>query len=261
MDNDTTKKKRVLITGAAGTVGSAIRKHLKDRYELKLLFNRTIPEDLSPTDVVVSGDIVDFEAMREATEGVDAIVHLALLNRRRSGTRAELARHTIDGDIKSCYNIYEAARMNGVDTVVFASTNHVTGLNEQDGIVSRPDLPVRPDGIYGAGKAFGEALGRYYADRLGVRVLCLRIANFNGKDDPGRYYPEGGSRWLSPRDCAQLVWRCIEMRDVTFGIFYGVSLGGETKWDLTNAREILGYEPVDNGADPKWQSQYEEEKS
>ena len=64
MDNDSTKKKRVLITGAAGTVGSAIRKHLKDRYELKLLFNRTIPEDLSPTDVVVSGDIVDFEAMR-----------------------------------------------------------------------------------------------------------------------------------------------------------------------------------------------------
>ncbi len=253
-------KKRILITGAAGTVGNAIRPHLVDRYDLKLLCNRTIPEDVSPTEVVVTGDIGDFEAMVEAADGVDAIVHLALANRRRSGTRAELARGTIDTDIRSCYNIYEAARINGVDAVVFASTNHVTGLNEQDNIVSRPELPVRPDGIYGAGKAFGEALGRYYADRLGVRVLCLRIANFNGKDEPGRRYPKGGSRWLSPKDCAQLVWRCVETEDVKFGIFYGVSQGGEDKWDLTNAKELLGYEPVDNGAAPEWQGRYEEEK-
>lgn len=254
------ERKRLLVTGAAGIVGTAIRKHLKDRYDFKLLCNRTIPEDVSPSDVVVSGDIADFEVMTEAAQGVDGIVHLGLANRRTAGTRAELARGTIDVDIRSCYNIYEAARINGVEVVVFASTNHVTGLNEQDGIVSRPDLPVRPDGIYGAGKAFGEALGRYYADRMGVRVLCLRIANFNGKDEPGRFYPKGGSRWLSPRDCAQLVWRSIETTDVKFGVFYGVSLGGEEKWDLTNAREQLGYDPVDNGADDKWQAQYREDK-
>ena len=81
---------------------------------------------------------------------------------------------------------------------MYASTNHVTGLNEQDGLLSKPYEPVRPDSIYGAGKAFGEALGRYYADRHDIRVHCLRIANFNGKDEPGRFYKKGKSRWLSP---------------------------------------------------------------
>ena len=110
-------------------------------------------------------------------------------------------------------------------TVVYASTNHVTGMNEKEGIRSEPDKPVRPDGIYGAGKAFGEALGRFYADQYGIRVFCLRIANFNGLDEPGRDYEPGQSRWFSPRDIAQMTWRCIEAEDLKFEIFYGVSSG------------------------------------
>lgn len=252
------EKKRILITGAAGKIGTALRKHLRDRYDFKLMFHRTIPDDLDPSDVIVAGNISDFETVVEAAEGVDAIVHLAIFNRSGNMTRAEVARLTFDVDMKSCYNVYEAARVQGVKTVVFASTNHVTGLNEQDGIVSRPELPVRPDGIYGAGKAFGEALGRYYADRQGVRVHCLRIANFNGLDEPGRHYGEGHSRWLSPRDCAQLVWRCIEAEDIPFGIFYGISKNGEAKWDLSNSKETLGYEPEDDGASAEWQNKYKE---
>jgi len=129
-------------------------------------------------------------------------------------------------------------------------------MNEKEGIRSQPDLPIRPDGIYGAGKAFGEALGRYYADAHGIRVLCLRIANFNGQDGPGRLYEAGQSRWLSPRDLGQLTWRCIETDSVRFGIFYGVSKGGEEKWDLTNAKEVLGYDPVDDGSAPEWRAKY-----
>jgi nitroreductase len=113
----------------------------------------------------VLGDVADFEAMLEATAGVDAIVHLALARIRRGMTEAERAQQTIDTDIRGVYNVYEAARINRVPVVIFASTNHVTGLNEQDKIVSRPEEPVRPDSIYGAGKAFGEALGRLYAEK------------------------------------------------------------------------------------------------
>jgi uronate dehydrogenase len=144
--------------------------------------------------------------------------------------------------------MFEAARINGVPTVVYASTNHVTGMNEKEGIRSHPHMPVRPDSIYGAGKAFGEALGRYYADCHGLHVFCLRLANFNGRDEPGRHYQPGQSRWLSPTDLAQLTWRCIEAEGLNWGIFYGVSRGAEHKWDLANARQLLGYEPQDDGS-------------
>ena len=249
------RRQKLFITGAAGVVGTALRKHLRDRYDYRLLFHATVPE-VDPGDEVVLGDVADFEAMREATAGVDAIAHLALARVSRHMTQAARARNTIDVDMRGVYNVYEAARLNRVRTVVFASTNHVTGLNEQEGLVSTPEAPVRPDSIYGAGKAFGEALGRLYADRHGVRVFCLRIANFNGKDEPGRFYEPGLSRWLSPRDLAQLVWRCIEAEHLQWGIFYGVSGGGEQKWDLANARELLGYQPADDGSLERWRARY-----
>ena len=253
--DETPAKKRVLITGAAGVVGSALRRHLGDRYAYRLLFHASVPE-VAPGDEVVVGDVADFETVLEASAGVDAVVHLALARVMRHMTRAQRARNTIDVDVRGVYNVYEAARLNRVPCVVFASTNHVTGLYEQDGEVARPESPLRPDSIYGAGKAFGEALGRLYADRHGVRVYCLRIANFNGKDEPSRRYEPGLSRWLSPRDLAQLVWRCIESPHVPFGIFYGVSGGGERKWDLTNAREVLGYAPEDDGSLPQLRARY-----
>jgi uronate dehydrogenase len=255
-DSATTKKK-VLITGAAGVVGAALRRHLGDRYAYRLLFHATVPE-VATGDEVVVGDVADFESVLEATTGVDAVVHLALARVERHMTAARRARNTIDVDVRGVYHVYEAARLNRVPAVVFASTNHVTGLYEQDGLVAHPDSPVRPDSIYGAGKAFGEALGRLYADRHGVRVYCLRIANFNGRDEPGRRYEPGRSRWLSPRDLAQLVWRCIEAERVPFGIFYGISGGAEQKWDLANAREVLGYAPEDDGSLPHWRDRYPE---
>ncbi|MBT3603731.1 MAG: NAD(P)-dependent oxidoreductase, partial [Candidatus Latescibacteria bacterium] len=130
-------------------------------------------------------------------------------------------------------------------------------MNEKKGIKSHPDEPVRPDSIYGAGKAFGEALGRLYVDQHNMRVFCLRIANFNGKDEPGRFFDKGQSRWFSPRDIAQMTWRCIEAQELDWGIFYGVSQNGEEKWDLSNAYELLGYAPEDDGAAEVHQQKYE----
>jgi uronate dehydrogenase len=250
------KRKKLLITGAAGRVGTALRTHLPDRYDLRLLLHSTIPEDLGPGDEVVVSDVTNYAAMIEATEGVDAIVHLALARNRRGAPRAHRAELTFDVDMKGVYCILEAARVNRVATVVCASTNHVTGMNEKEGICSHPDMPIRPDSIYGAGKAFMEALGRYYVDCHGLRVFCIRIANCNGRDEPGRYYEPGYSRWLSPRDLAQLTWRCIEAEGLRWGIFYGVSGGAERKWDLSNARELLGYAPQDDGSAAVYRERY-----
>jgi uronate dehydrogenase len=245
------QRKKLFVTGASSTVGTALCPLLRDRYDLRRLYYANMPEDVPEGDEVVVSDIASYPAMLEATAGVDVIVHLALARRNRSGHRllvADQARQTFDIDMKGTYHLYEAARINGISTFIYASTNHVTGINEKKGLISHPDEPVRPDSIYGAGKAFGEALGRYYVDVHGLRVFCLRIANFNGRDNPGRAYEPGHSRWLSPRDLAQLTWRCIEAEGLNWGIFYGVSGGAEKKWDLTNARELLGYEPEDDGS-------------
>ncbi len=250
------ERKKLLITGAAGRLGTSLRKHLQDRYDFRLLCHSRVPEDMRPNDELVISDISNFEAMVEACDGVDAIAHLAIFNRWRGMTNAQLAQLTFDVDMKGTYNIYEAARINKVKTVVFASTNHVTGMNERDGICSRPEEPVRPDSIYGAGKAFGEALGRFYVDQYSMRVFCLRIANFNGKDEPGRFYESGKSRWFSPKDISQMTWRCIEAEHLNWGIFYGISKGGELKWDLSNAKELLGFEPEDDGSTEEFQKMY-----
>ncbi len=244
-------KKQILLTGAAGSLGTCIRSRLRARYDFRLLLHSTVPDDVRPDDQVVFGSVADHTAMVDAASGVDAIVHLAI-RRWRGMTAEDVAKATLEIDNPGVYNILEAARTNEVPAVVFASTNHVTGLYEKEGLVSTPESPVRPDGVYGAGKAFGEALGRFYAERCGVRVVCLRVANFNGDDTPGLQYEPGYSRWLSPRDLAQLLWRSIEAEHVEFGIFYGVSGGSEKKWDLSNAREMLGYIPQDDGSLPEY---------
>ena len=213
-------------------------------------------------------------AIRDLTERVDAVEHDSrslgtatvddqasdVMDLRLQVARlsAERSRVTVDENIPGDFNIFEAARINSVPTIVYASTNHVSGRYESDGVLSRADAPIRPDGVYGAGKAFGEALGRFYSEGHGIRVLCLRIANCPGAEheEPGKLYEPGFSRWLSNRDAAQLVWRCIETEEVKFGIFYGVSLGGEKKFDLSNAREILGYEPEDDGSLAEYRDQY-----
>ncbi len=250
-------RKKILITGAAGKVGTALRRHLADRYDLRLLVHSRVPDDVRPGDEVIFADVTSYAAMVEIMAGVDVVVHLALGGELRGNTQAEVTERTFEVDMKGSYNVFEAARVNGVSTVIFSSTNHVTGINEQQGIVSSPDQPVRPDSIYGVGKAFVEALGRFYVDVHGMRVFCLRIANFNGReDDPGRYYEPGYSRWLSPRDLAQLVIGCIETESLNWGIFYGVSKGAERKWDLGNARELLGYEPQDEGSAEGYRQRY-----
>jgi NAD+ dependent glucose-6-phosphate dehydrogenase len=97
-------------------------------------------------------------------------------------------------------------------------------------------------------KAFGEALGRFYHDAHGMSVYCLRIANFPNTDQVNGHYEPGMNRWLSARDMAELTACCLEAPHPRFGIIYGASRGGELKWDLGNARELVGWEPQDRGA-------------
>ena len=240
-------KKKLFITGAAGKVGSGLRRHLKDRYDFRLLFHRNIPE-VEPNDEIVVSDLANFENMVEACEGIDTIVHLGIAIVQRGYPRTRYNQMIMETNIQGTYNIFEAARINKVPVVVFASTNHVTGFYEKEGIYTTPEMPICPDSMYGVSKAFGEALGRFYYDEYGISSYCLRIANYPDTEEVNSTYPPGENRWLSARDVSELTACCIEAPRPQFGIFYGVSLGADKKCDLANAKELVGWEPQDRGA-------------
>ena len=237
---------RILITGAAGLVGSALRRYLRDRYTFRLLFHRTVPE-VEKEDQIVVSDLANFENMVEAGDGVSAIVHLGIAVPGRGTPRTRYNQMIMETNIQGTYNIYESARINGIDRVVFASTNHVTGFYEKEGKVSAPELAVRPDSMYGVSKAYGEALGRFYFDQYGIGSYNLRIANFPNTDEVNTDYEPGKNRWLSSRDMSELTHCCLADPEPRFCIIYGASQGGELKWDLSSGQQV-GWAPQDRGA-------------
>ena len=241
------EQKKVLITGAAGLVGSALRRYLRGRYRMRLLFHSNVPE-VDPEDEVVVSDVADFECAVEVAAGVDAIAHLGIATPKPGYPRTRYNQMILETNIRGTYNVFEAARINGVPTVIFASSNAATAGYEHDGILTHPDMPVRPGSMYGVSKAYGEALGRFYHEQYGLSVYCIRIANFPNTDAVDRAYGPGLNRWFSARDMAELTASCLEAPHPQYGIFYGVSKGAELKWDLTNARELVGWEPQDRGA-------------
>lgn len=254
--------KKVLVTGASGLIGSIVRDQLADRYELSYL-TRTPAEFDSHV-----ADITDLEAIQPAFEGVEAVVHLAA-----SPAVTTPWDDVLNNNIIGTYNVYEAARRAGVDAMVYASSNHAVGLfeaSEGAGLYALDDprqidehSPVRPDSYYGVSKVFGEAMGRYYSEAFGMRVFCLRIGSVR-RDNTARpdtladerpvwldltdeqVYERLRATWFSHRDCAQLIGCCLDADHVQFGIYYGVSNNPRQIWDLTKAREELGFEPQDS---------------
>ena len=252
-------RKRVLITGADGLVGTLIRRRLADEHDLRLLTHGPIDE---PSHVA---DIADLEAIVPAFEGIDSVVHLAAVPDVEAPWE-----EVLPANIVGVRNVFEAARLGGVGQVVFASSNHVIGMYEREGAPEIYDVDdpreydqrvePRPDSLYGVSKGFGELIGRFYADSFGMRVICLRIGSVldrpdadvmkeltHPSDDPAKLERRRrlGAIWQSHRDCAQLVARALDADDVPWAIVYGVSDNARRFWDLSSARELLGYQPQD----------------
>ena len=231
---------KVLITGAAGRIGRTLRVGLKDRCDLRLMDCK--PIDDAEVDDVHVGDVADVEWMAAVCQGVDAVVHLA--GDPSTGAPWE---SVLEVNIKGTYGAYEGARRAGTQRLVFASSNHATGFYEQEGVYTTPEMPVRPDSLYGVSKSFGEDLARFYVDQHGMKAYCLRIGSFQPDSAvENRQSDRILSTWLSYRDTVQLVWRCLQVESVDFGIYYGISGNKRAYWDIENARRELGYAPEDD---------------
>jgi uronate dehydrogenase len=228
--------KRILITGAAGQIGVALRRGLRGSYPLIRLADIAPLGAAEASEEVFSTDIRDIGAVEKAMTGIDCVVHLA--GRSTEGDWDTVLALNIEG----CFNVFEAARRAGVKRVIFASSNHAIGFHRRARFLDN-EVEARPDSRYGVSKVFGEALGRLYADKHGTSVACLRIGTFRTPDRP--IDARGLLTWISHRDMVQLVRRCIDCPDYHFIIVYGVSNNLRSRWDNTNVK-FLGYAPQDD---------------
>ena len=227
---------RILITGAAGQIGKAVRDGLRGSYALIRLLDVAPLGEPANGEEIVQTDIRDISAMEKATAGIDCVVHLA-----GQSTEAEWDK-VLPLNIEGCYNVFEAARRSGVKRIVFASSNHAVGFHRRERFIDDQVL-ARPDTRYGVSKVFGEALGRLYADKHGLSVACMRIGTFIHPDRPKD--ARQLLTWISHRDMVQLVRRCIDHPQYHFVVVYGVSNNLRSRWDNTNAK-FLGYRPQDD---------------
>jgi uronate dehydrogenase len=225
---------RVLLTGAAGAIGSRLRAPLREAAsELRLTDVAPLQAE-APNESVHPADLTDFDALCAAADGVEAVVHLGGVP--DEAPFEELAPANLVG----CYHAYEAARLGGAQRFVFASSNHATGFYPADHRLVGNE-PPRPDSLYGVSKVYGEALGRLYHDKFGLRVACLRIGSFQERP----LEPRMLATWLSVPDAARLVLACLTSPELQFSVIYGVSANQRSWWAAAPGRR-LGYEPQDD---------------
>src|SRR6267154_5147450 len=228
---------RVLVTGAAGGIGSRLRTLLKGIYPDIRWSDLKTPAGLKPDERFIQADLAVMSEVEKAVDGVEGIVHLG-------GFSVEGPWDTIlNANIIGCYNVFEAARRAGVERIVFASSNHAVGFYPRQRRVGT-DAPVRPDSRYGVSKAFGEALAALYAYKHGLRVTSIRIGNFGDVPLDQRRL----SIWLKPEDLVQLIRIGLEHPDIRCEIFYGASDNVRGWWDNAAAFRF-GYRPQGRAED------------
>jgi uronate dehydrogenase len=213
----------VLVTGSSGAIGTVLMQRLPG-----------FGWDVRPFDRTDGQDITVASDLDAALESVEAIVHLA-------GQPTEAPWPVIrDANIEGTFQVFEAARRSGVRRVVYASSNHAVGFTPVTPKLPA-DTPPRPDTLYGVSKVFAEALARYYVDRYGMQVACLRIGTFEPLPPDNRSL----ATWLSPDDCARLVDACLRAPDLTYALVWGISNNTRRTWSLESA-VALGYAPQDD---------------
>lgn len=221
----------ILITGAAGRLGTQLRRGLAPLARRLRLADKALIPDLQPNEEALLFDLADEAAVLRATDGVDAIVHFGGVPLERPW--AEI----LDGNIRGSYHIYEGARKHGVKRIVYASSVHAIGYHARADKIDA-DAPHRPDGLYGLSKCFVEDLGRLYFDKFGIETVALRIFSS---------FPEPADRrmlwsWLSFDDCVGLVTAALTTEKVDFAIAFGISDNRDKAVDNSLAAH-LGWTP------------------
>jgi nucleoside-diphosphate-sugar epimerase len=252
MNKKTTRNKKVVITGLSGNIGHILYAGLNRKWAISGIDIKESQE--LPVSI---GDISNYNSIENEFNGACAVIHLAA--NAYAGADWE---KIVGPNIVGTQNVFRAARESGAEKIIFASSNHVTGLYEKDepyrsivngqySNLNPADIqqidhtaPVRPDGYYGASKIFGEALGRYYSEEYGIQVFCIRLGSVSRNNSPFdiRQY----ATLFMHSDLVTLIDRCLENNSLRYCIFYGVSNNTWKFWDTSYIKGCLGWEPEEN---------------
>ncbi len=226
--------RNLLLTGAAGLLGAALRPRLASKAGLLRSTDIAPMADPAPNEELVQADLGEPGAATGLVAGMDAIVHFGGISKERDF--ASIARVNING----LQALYEAARLARVRRVVFASSVHAVGYYPQTEVIDTR-APTRPDSFYGLGKVFGEALAQLYWEKHGLETVSVRIGSCEPVPSNRRHL----RTWLSFDDLMQLVERSLTVPRVGHTIIYGMSDNAESFWDNRLAAP-LGYRPKDS---------------
>ena len=225
----------ILITGAAGQVGTMLRKRLAAPGRVLRLLDVTRIQP-GAGEEALNASVTDMEAMVSACAGADAMIHLGGISGEAPWERI------LDVNIHGSYVAFEAARRAGVPRVIFASSNHAVGFSPRSAFPVPDYAFPAPDTYYGVSKASGEALGALYHHRYGMDTICVRILScFERPKNPRML-----STWLSPDDAGRLFNACLTAPSPGFRVIYGVSANTRGGWVSLDEARALGYEPRDD---------------
>ncbi|HEY7350669.1 MAG TPA: NAD(P)-dependent oxidoreductase [Ktedonobacterales bacterium] len=253
-------KTRILLTGAAGGIGSAFFRATAAHYIFRLAdqVTTTLAGSASDGHEVCSLDVADLEACQRACQEVEVVVHLAATTNPDAQFYPALLRNNIQGT----YNIFRAAKDQGCQRVIFASSAQVIAGYPSD-VQAQLDSPLRPMNMYGVSKCFGEVVASYFAHAEGLSSIAIRIGSYDVQADDSNWLRQAPNRrhlsgYVSARDLNHLLVRCIETPNVLFAIVHGISNNRFKRLDLTATRELLDYIPQDDAFElfqadlPKW---------
>jgi uronate dehydrogenase len=225
---------RLLLTGAAGQLGQEMRPRLKAYCDvLRVSDQKNMGEAQTGEEVFIT-DLANASDMQNLLTGVDAVVHLGGISTEQAWAPI------LASNIVGMVNLYEAARLQGTQRVVFASSNHVTGFYRQDEVIDTK-MPPKPDGFYGLSKAFGEDLAEMYWARWGIETVSIRIGSALPAPKDRRML----STWISFDDLERLVVAALTAPIVGHTIIFGMSDNQTSWWDNTHAKHI-GYRALDS---------------
>ncbi|HIN59662.1 MAG TPA: NAD(P)-dependent oxidoreductase [Gammaproteobacteria bacterium] len=226
---------RILVTGAAGQVGSTVARGLRKRHQVRGHDRVPMPE----LDDTIVSDLNDFDAVLEATRGMDGVAHIGGL----PGDDEWEPIH--QSNIVGTYNVFEACRRNGVKRVAFASRVGVLGQYPR-GVTLTVDIVSTPIGFYTISKVFGESIAYSYAREHDMGCVCVRIGSFNlSRDQPEH------PLHLSHGDCLRVFEQALVHPNVTFAVVFGVSDSNWPLYDLEHGRQAIGYCPQDRSLVPE----------
>ncbi len=239
----TTQPRRILLTGAAGRIGTAFydamqgmhQFHLADRDE------RLLQRQVADSDTASLVDVANFEHCMRACEEIDTVVHLGA----DPSPEADFDASLLENNIRGTHNIFRAALEAGCRRVIFASSIHAV-VGHPMGTPIPVDATVWPTNMYGVSKCFGEATARKFASD-GLSAIAIRIGAYDAEWHSADMGDELISAWVSKRDLNQLIERCIEVEGVDFAIVHGQSNNAKKRMSLEETMRITGYAPVDDG--------------